>query len=324
MTVIAITVTESEREIVSGIPVSLTVQTNIPSNIYYTVDGSVPTVDSLILTGALTLPLGQPTVIFRYFATNGIDSSPIFEKVYQPDVSMARLPFGNVEGIDQQSNLNWGIFSDHGLNPNYRWSGNASIPMDTGIDGYPNGFDGTASGTTRGSTDLPKSDYRIVFSETDHVGKTGKGIGTYNPHVTILPQHTQFEQLTTNVADKIFNPRSLVIYQSWDNPPIDNISFLQRSMFSLERPEISDNGFNTGFDKGNVTGGLVKTVHNPADDTVTYYYRDSNTNQWIISKEKFHPKSQVTSDLSNVVTAKNQKGIGKVFQWIPFFYSRLR
>jgi hypothetical protein len=49
--IITITITESSVQLVSGIPKSVTITTNFPSTIFYTLDGSTPSVNSLIYVG---------------------------------------------------------------------------------------------------------------------------------------------------------------------------------------------------------------------------------------------------------------------------------
>ena len=82
MSVISVTITESTEQIVSGKPKFITIETNIPANIYYTLDGADPTTMSDIYIDKIYLPYEQNTLIVKVFATNGVDESPIIENKY--------------------------------------------------------------------------------------------------------------------------------------------------------------------------------------------------------------------------------------------------
>jgi hypothetical protein len=77
MVVISVSIIESTEQVVSGIPRFITIETNIISVIYYTLDGSVPTINSTIYIDPIQLPLGPPTIVLSVFATNGTDTSPV-------------------------------------------------------------------------------------------------------------------------------------------------------------------------------------------------------------------------------------------------------
>jgi hypothetical protein len=47
---------------------------------------------------------------------------------------------------------------------------------------------------------------------------------------------------------------------------------------------------------------------------MTYYYRDSASNQWIIATTPFVPNGNFDGNLSNMPVAWG----GKVIEWIPF------
>src|SRR5271166_3530256 len=94
MAVISVTVTQSEEQVVSGIPKTVSITTNIPATIFYTLDGSTPTLFSTMYTGPIFLPVSQLLVVLSILATNGTDSSPIVVEQYETDIvnSNARLP----------------------------------------------------------------------------------------------------------------------------------------------------------------------------------------------------------------------------------------
>src|ERR1700748_2004928 len=181
MSVITITISNSPIYIIEGIPKSIYVTTNLPSSIFFTLDGSTPTLDSQIITGGLNLPTDQPSVIFKAFATNGTDTSPIITQVYQnTTISTLRKPRDKVIGLSNSPlNQDRGIFGSNSPNPNVTFGNMGGITVDDpNIVGIPDGYDGTATNTPASFTDLPLIDYKFTYSTSNRLGETGRGIGT--------------------------------------------------------------------------------------------------------------------------------------------------
>ena len=106
MSVISISVEGSETEIVAGIPRSITITTNIPALIFYTLDGSVPTLFSSQYTGAIFLPTNKLTLIVNIMATNGTITSPILTEIYQTNMVDGNLRFGGRNATNAPSGYN--------------------------------------------------------------------------------------------------------------------------------------------------------------------------------------------------------------------------
>src|SRR5271170_7586396 len=94
MAVICVTICQSKDQVVSGIPKTVAITTNMPSTIFYTLDDSTPTLFSTMYTGPIFLPYNKFLVTLKVLATNGVSSSPIVEERYQTNIvdSNARLP----------------------------------------------------------------------------------------------------------------------------------------------------------------------------------------------------------------------------------------
>ena len=82
MATINITITESPFQLVAGIPASIVITTNVPSTVFYSLDGKDPTIYSSVVVGPITLPTDRSFVTFKAFATNGVITSPIITQVY--------------------------------------------------------------------------------------------------------------------------------------------------------------------------------------------------------------------------------------------------
>lgn len=328
MTVISITITESTIQLVAGIPRTITLETNIPATIFYTVDGTTPDTTSSVYVGAITLPTDLPSVVFQAFATNGTDTSSIVEEIYAPSTYLAHHPRDRV--LNQDATLAGSDkypFGDNGnfVQPIYGRSGGITID-DPAIENIPDGYDGSGTLTFTNGTDEPLSAYDIIYSTAKLSGQMGPNIGTL-PKVTIFVPKPKHPSTSSQANDKLFNPRAMVIYQDGTVPPADpNISRVNRALFSLQDVERARSGasmMNTALDNSMITGSFLKSYYNPSDNTITYYYRDSDTNQWIISKEPYVPRSSDNGALYKMVFSSRDGASDKVFSWLPFQHRRL-
>jgi hypothetical protein len=329
MAVISITISESELHKIAGVPASVTLTTNVPATIFFTLDGTDPTTSSSVVTGPIVLPtIGSVTL--KAFATDGVNTSPIITQSYGTTTVGDRQPHDKISGITylgQQGPL-FGSLATDGLGI-YDNIGGTTVDA-PGVPGIPAGYDGTGTGTPSSQTDLPLADYDFIFSETNDIGERGKGIGTLPANATIvMPDPVEplsVAKGSNNANSPFFNPRSLVIFQDSREEPYDpNVSQINHTFFSLENPERARNGallFTSALD-GNVPfGSALRSHFNPRENTITYYYRDQNTNRWIISKVPFSPKTPDMYNYSRIVFGRD-KPTAKVFKWIPFQYRKL-
>jgi hypothetical protein len=329
MSLITVTITESERQRISGVPEFVTLSTSIPSTVYYTLDETDPDTSSLVYTGGeLALPTNQPSVTLKIFATNGTDSSAIIERHFRPNIILGRMSHDRVVSTGEDCDDCDKTFPYATSTPETgAWTsvGTDDLIVDKpSVDNIPSGFD--ADGNPAGGTDLDLSEYLIKFSDSNRANtERGRGIGTLPSEVTIAP--TPAPPTTSDRNDSLFNPRALVIYQDSRIPPDDpNVVNINRQFFSLPNAEVYKDGvlLNTTGLEGNVpTGSLLRSHFNPRDNTMKYYYFDSQALRWIISIEPFTPPSARTHGLQNIVFSSRSAGDRKVFRWIPFKGSRL-
>ncbi|HVI40803.1 MAG TPA: chitobiase/beta-hexosaminidase C-terminal domain-containing protein [Anaerovoracaceae bacterium] len=330
MAIISITITESSIQVLAGIPKNVTVETNTPASIFYTLDGTVPTTDSAIYTGPIALPTSGSIATLNVFATDGVDSSPVVTKIYTSNIVGIRNTHDSVTNVNEiaENRLNLFPFGDAFPEQTPEYGAMAGITVDSpGIPNIPDGYDGTATGTSPGGTDLPLSSYQFIYSESDSEGNRGHGIGTLPANVTIRIPEPINPSESSNINSKFFNPKALVIYQDNRETPFDpNMSQINRQFFAMENPEKVRTGallFNTALDGLQPTGSLVRSQFNPKDQTITYYYFDSSVLRWIISTEPFQPKNPNAGILYNIVFSSRDQGAGLVFRWLPFVGRRL-
>lgn len=329
MAVISVTIEESEIQLVSGIPRSITLTPNIPATIFFTLDGTDPTAVSPVAVGDIELPTSSPSVILKFFATDGVTPCPIITRVFAPSISILRQSHDRVNDLATcPPNANQKFpYGDAGPQLPAQFSSfgpqNLIVDKSTSANVF-DGYDGTATGTASGGTDLPLEQYLIKFSERNALGERGRGIGTLPAE--IIKQIEQAPPQSSNMNDPFFDARAMVIFQDSSEEPFDpNLLQINRQFFSLENPEKIKDGIllNTTAIEGLApTGSFVRSYFNPRDNTTTYYYHDSQTLRWIISKEPTTPKP-ASQGLFNIMFSSRKRGARFVYQWVPFKGSRL-
>lgn len=323
MVVISVSITESAEQIVAGIPKTVSISANVPATIFYTLDGSSPTLFSNMYTGPIFLPVDKLTLILNIFATNGVDGSPIVTETYLTNMlGNTRLPHS---ATDQSSEFNIpGLypFGTPPIQPNAAFLSPAlaGVTVDdpekpssnTGFDGY---------GNQTGFTDQPYNieNYQIVYSTTDALGQTGHGIGNLPASVKIQLEEPIPE--TTQQFSNMFDPRAFVIFQDFDTENPNDPPQINRQFFTLEDPNKARDGnnyFTSGLDAPPVNGSFLRSHYNPRDNTISYYYLDTWTNRWIISKQQFKPTGTFDGNLAGVAMGGRQPGSRYIYEWIPF------
>lgn len=331
MAVISIIITASAEQVVSGIPKNIAITTNVPATIFYTLDGTQPTLFSTMYVGPIFLPFNQFIIILNVMATNGTDFSPVVTETYQTDMvdGNVRLPHSGTTAHPGGLFPNAYPFGNPPFQPRQEFTNPATqgvtvydpslpaTPTAFGADGYPTGY-----------TNQPWNieNYQIPYSTTTAEGETGPGIGTI-PATTYIPSDLiaggaagdpaygpeQTQQFTTT-----FNPRALVIFQDFSKENPDDPAQINRAFFTLENLDRARDGvyyFNSGPDGAPPpSGSFVRAHYNPRTNEITHYYRDSWSNQWIISTAPYVPSGPFDGNMAQMPVAWG----GKVFEWIPF------
>jgi hypothetical protein len=324
MTVISVSVTNSETEILAGVPRTVTISTNVPALIFYTLNGSAPNLFSTQYTGPIFLPTDQLTIILNILATNGTDSSPIVTEIYQTNMVDSNLRFPR-NNTDEPPGFNLQGLYPFGDNevPSENLFGN---PADVGVTvdnpalpATPTGFDG--KGNPTGFTNHPFDivNYNIVYSTQNAEGETGPGIGNLPAKVQIDPPQPSIGPEQTNQFSNTFDPKAFVIFQDSTKENPNDPPQINRMHFSLENNERARDGnayFNTGLDAPPVSGTFLRSHYNPRTNMITYYYLDTWTNKWIISTQPFTPNGSFDGNLTGIKISGT--GAGMVFEWLPF------
>lgn len=314
MPVISLTITESEAQDVSGIPNTITVSTNIPAIIFFTLNGENPGYNSSVYVSPIKLPQYLSEFTLKIFATDGNNSSAIFSQTYTADLSSIKNIYSGNARFPQAT------INDQGIT-----DGNSRFPFGSNGDNDKVTYTGIGNSD---NTILNQSKPATISNAFDATGQpTGFSNEVLDPfgkiitdkNVKIMGKNgtTEFIQEQSNNTDKLFNPKALVIYHDADNEDPLTPSIINRSNFSLENPESTKNGILLSAGNLNtptITGSFIKSHYNPRTGNVTSYYRDSSVNRWIISEWKYTPTAPNTTSISNVVFGRGD-GARFVFPW---------
>lgn len=322
MAVISVTITASEEQVVAGVPRTVSLSTNVPSTIFYTLDGTDPDIFSNIYISPISIPNSTISITIKVLATDGSNFSPIIEETYQTNIlNNTRLPHSaTTQQIGTQDD---GLypFGTNELQPNgsFLSPGEAGITVDDpSLPTISNAFDADGYPTLYTNEPYNIENYSISYSITNAQGETGLGIGTLpgNVSVEISPAPPEESQQFSST----FDPRALVIFQDFSQEDPNDPPHINRQFFTLDNPERSRDGnsfYTTAIEAPAATGSFLRSHYNPRDNTITYYYLDTTTNRWIISKTPYQPTGTWDGNLANTFSGRDQ-GVGRVFEWIPF------
>lgn len=325
MAVISVTIISSEEQVVAGIPRTVAISTNIASSIFYTLDGSNPSLFSTIYTGPIFLPSDQLSITLKVLATNGVDSSPIVTESFVTNMAEgtnARLPRS---ATDAQAGDNLPGLYPFGTNPiqpnaEFENPANAGITVDnTALPSTPTGFDGAGSPNAFTNAPFDTTNYSIKYSTTDWQNTPGRGVGTLPATVTLTTETPPPESSDQN--SDTFDPRAFVIFQDVATEDPNAPPNINRMHFSLENSETSRDGNNfytSGLDAPPTSGTFLRSHYNPRTNSITYYYLDTWTNRWIISTAPYNPNGNWDGNLSGMKAMKGGTGAKYVYEWIPF------
>ena len=263
MVVISVTVTESTEQIVAGIPRLVTLSTNVPAVILYTLDGSTPTLYSTQYINPIYLPTNLLTITLNILATDGVNFSPIVSETYVTNmVNDARLSHSGTTAQPGSNLPDEFPFGTLPIQPNAQFTNPADVGItvdNPALPSTPTGFDG--AGNPVGFTNQPynSSNYDITYTTTDATGLVTPGVGNLPAKITY--QYPPPPPESSNQNSNMFDPRAFVIFQdaSTENP--EDPPYINRMSFSLENPEKARDGnyyFNSGLDAPPVNGTFLR------------------------------------------------------------------
>lgn len=319
MTVISITITASAEQVVSGIPKTIALETNVPASIFYTLDGADPTLFSSIYTSPVHLPFDRLSITLKVMATDGTDFSPIvIENYISTILDNARLPHSGTSAQSEAPAPDLYPFGTPTLQPNGTFvsPGDASITVDDpALPATATGFDSDGNPDAFTNQPFNLENYSVIYSITDAEGLKSNGVGNLPGGVVVQSETAPPEE--NQQFSNMFDPRALVVFQDFSKENPDDPPQINKQYFISENIEKARDGaylYSTGLDAPPVNGTFLRSFYNPKDNTITYYYYDSWSNRWIISKTAYQPTGNFDGNLSGAASAFG----GRVYEWIPF------
>lgn len=254
---IILTITESEKQVVSGIPETVTVTSSIPATIFYTLDGTDPTLDSDIYVDKIFLTYNTPKVILKLKAVGVTDQSDIVETrwtVLTPDYDKTAL-LGK-EGI------------------NILPSGVAPVDsLAVGLDGY-----------SARETVIEFQDLDIKTNTSDRIGQEIPDDSTI-PFIKFPEVKRVGETLISSPDNVEFDPMAkMIIVDGFAGFDDQEVRLINRPHGTM-RPT-SKFYENTSHYDNHISGDFSRYMYNPKTKKLVIYYRESLDGRWLISTQK--------------------------------------
>lgn len=292
MAIITLSFSASEDQVVSGIPKTVEISTNIAATIYYTLDGSLPTLFSSVYVDSVSLPTNQNSITLSaiaYFTdeNDNLVPSSVLSQVYSTDQSdLDRTRWINFEGVV------------------YSYPGGLDIPFYYDVDGE-----------VSVSIDVPVADLLLVASDRDHQGTfvgTDTAVGTTDPDQTAtLVDNDRPEYASPN--ETTFNPEAAFIQIDGRSTADDQVvELINGPYMSLRDLKTSYGGIEFYNTAGTnyISGDAVRHHYDRQRNIIVFYYLDSNTNRWVKSIQDLDDATQIGS------TPNIQNPL--IFQWMEF------
>jgi len=277
--------TESDTELISGIPEYVEFSTSEPSTVYYTIDGTVPSSGSLMASGKIYLPTLTPSFTLKAIALINKNSSVILEQEYAVD----------------QSNID-----------------KSRLTGDEGISLLPTGEDPIeslsvdADGNDTQSTVIGVQNLDIRSSRSNRIGEELQD-GTSKDFINFVD-----DEIETIVGEFVsspndnnvnFNPDAkLVIINGFEESDYESqiVKIINRPHGTMT---VTSEFYNEHLEEQPITtGNFVRSMYNPATKKIIFYYMESRENRWIKSIQKVDNPKDID------LTGRMQPGF--VFQWI--------
>lgn len=254
---ILLTITESERQLISGIPEYVTVESSVPATIFYTLDGSDPDTSSEMYVEQIYLTYSSPTVVLKLKAYSINSESDIVQEEWSTLVpNLDRTAWTGKEGI------------------------NVLPSGETPIDSLAVDKDGNPERQTV----IPFQDLDIKTQTSDRIGQEIPDGSTVD--FIKFPQVTRSQSAIISSPDSIdFDPTAKMIiidgYAGFDKQQIRIINRPHGTM----QPQSKLYKEKYHYDPA-ISGDFARYMYNPKTKKLVLYYREARDGRWIVSSQK--------------------------------------
>jgi len=289
MAIVTLSFTGSEEEIASGIPKYMTIESNIPATIYYTLDGSTPTFNSSIYIDTFGMPDAMTSVILSAFGVDGLNNiGPILTQTFSADVTRVTVARNvGMEGF---------VLNRANMGPDY--------PDRYGPDGYVATFLDVDPETL----DIIRKEHGINGIEPGTVIEIGYPI----PSDPWTIDETEFVPFSSPEKAQFFNPHARMIVI--DNRKNNEINLTLRPFGSLSNiyKEFGGKRIREAADDATyVSGGFVRRFYDAKNNIMVSYYFDHNESRYIKNIQALPSNIKVTN-----IGLQASASLPLVFQWI--------
>lgn len=295
MAVITITAESLGSEVVAGIPLLVALSTNLPSTLYFTLDGTEPTTASAVYLQPIPMPTDLNSIHLRALAVSGPDQGTLDVTYYaDPGIDQPswRLPYDDATvvvdayGVPVVATTGYGLGDDFIADEPVRQS---DIPLqDLEFQESESGFDGIGPGTL----------ISIGFPDPEVMARK---LGAVDPRAS-----------SPNNNNVFFNPRSLFItIDGRDGYEDQSVYILNRPWAGTVDPVLYLGGKQFYQPHPYISGGRVRSFYNWDKGIMVTYYFDANELRWIRSIQKLDSSRRPTG-----IGRRNQTGPPLVFQWV--------
>ena len=263
---ITIAIKESDTELLDGFPEYISFETDVPATVYYTLDGTDPTVESLIAIGNVYLPTLTGTLEVRAIAIVGDDQSDILRAVYEN----TSLDLGGPRVIGSE-----GIVV-------MRYD---DVPVDS-LGVSSDGSDAQEISVELGELDI-KASRTNSGGEMISEGKTSREFINFSKK-----SKTEKESPSSNVGSPMFDPSAnFIIIDGTTAEARDNqvVKIVNRP-YSTFGPVTNFYTERLGQKEPIVTGNYVRSFYNPKTRKYVSYYWESLESRWIRSEQTVEKK----------------------------------
>lgn len=259
--IIILSIEESVNQIIGGFPEYIILSTNVPSTIFYTLDGTDPDESSEMFVDRIIMPTDGLTRTLKAIAYSGSITSAILEETY----------FTTTEDLNKSR-----LLGKEGI---------SILPVGAVIIDSRS-FDG--EGNAAQETTIPFVDLDLVASTTNNIGEPilkGTSIDFIN---FSLEQPLIQPPIISSPNDNLnFDPKAAYIIIDGTTPEAianQSVRIINRPHGTMDLHSRIHSQNQAGYQL--LSGNFVRHMVNPRTGIATFYYRESRENRWIKSTQK--------------------------------------
>lgn len=278
MPTLRLTLTKSKKQLIAGFPEYVYLETNTPSNIYYTLDGSTPNQLSEFYVDKIVMPRNGITIVLKAIAYTDTLISDILEE-----------EFKTTSTFDYRTHPSTGI--------------NILDANEEIVDFLAYDINGDPAKSTT-----------VEFEDLDLIAnmRNYKGEKLDDTTITFInfskARARAYKDIISSPNDLNFNPLAQYIIIDGSSPE----AMEQQSVRIINRPHGSI-GHNKKLNNFQLnSSNFTKYYINPKNNLICFYYFDSRSNRWLVSKQELEPKDGL--NFSGIINSSPPSGY--VFRWV--------